>query len=87
MMIKTLGRETRIGAQKMLKMLRAISGSETRGFGVSSCGNVDEDQRQPASYNPGGYDIAERRMHEIETQKAMITMDLRHERWKAGGPV
>ena len=86
-MMRIIGRGTRIGAQKMFKMLRAISGSETGCYDSSSSAKSEGEQRLPASYNPEGYDIAEQRTYEFETQKAMITIDLRHERWKAGGPV
>jgi len=38
------------------------------------------------SFIPEAYILARRRMHEIETEKAMATFMSRHESWKAGGP-
>lgn len=41
---------------------------------------------QPKSINLQAYMSAHQRMHEIETQKAMVILVSRHECWKAGGP-
>jgi hypothetical protein len=39
------------------------------------------------SLNLQAYTLARQRMHEIETQKAMVVSILRYEKWKAGGPL
>ncbi len=48
---------------------------------------ADENLRKPNNLNVQAYIIAKRRMHEIDGQKAMILHELRHDFWKAGGPV
>jgi hypothetical protein len=42
---------------------------------------------QPEQINPQTYLAENTRMHEIETEKAMIMIAMRHESWKAGGPI
>lgn len=39
-----------------------------------------------ASFTPQAYILAKQRVHEIETQKAMMVLLSRHNSWKAGGP-
>jgi len=67
---------------KVFSLIRAIG---KRGLNAPS--DANEDLKQPNSFNLQAYIIAKQRMHEIEGQKAMIIHELRHEFWKAGGPV
>jgi len=39
------------------------------------------------SLNLQAYTLAKQRMHEIESQKAILISISRHEKWKAGGPL
>jgi len=82
---KMFGPGGRFGSpkQRVLKMFRLIRGSGS----VSSYTDSNEEQTQISTYNPQGHKIAHQRMHEIETIKAMMIAQSRHERWKAGGPV
>jgi hypothetical protein len=86
---KMFGQQSRFGSpiQRVLKMFRLIR-SSGRGdlnacFGVDASGDLG----QPYVFNVRAYLIAKQRMHEVETEKAMILKELRHENWKAGGPV
>jgi hypothetical protein len=57
--------------RNLLKKIRLFRGSGTGGPSVSSCGDEKEDVRQPIGYNPQAYAITDKRLHEIEAQKAM----------------
>jgi len=37
-------------------------------------------------HSPYAYQLSKKRMHEIETQKALIIKVSRHDTWKTGGP-
>ncbi len=67
---------------KVFSLIRAIGKSD-----LNASSDANEDPRQPNSFNMQAYITAKQRMHEIEGQKAMIMHELRHEFWKAGGPV
>lgn len=73
---------TKEGVFRVFSLIRAIG---KRDLNASS--DANEDLTQPKSLNPQTYIIAKQRMHEIETQKAMVIHELRHELWKAGGPL
>lgn len=47
---------------------------------------IDQDIKQPKTYNVQAYILGNHRMHEIERQKAMAISISRHTSWKAGGP-
>jgi len=46
----------------------------------------NQDMRQRKTFSVQAYILGNQRMHEIETQKAMLISASRHDRWKAGGP-
>ena len=81
---KMFGLGGKLGSTKE-RVFSLIRGIGMRDLNASS--DANEDLRQPKSFNPQVYMLAKRRMHEIEGQKAMIIHELRHEFWKAGGPV
>ena len=72
--------------QNVFKVFRLIRGIGKGDFSASYM-DADEKPQQPKTSNVQAYLIGKRRMHEIETQKAMIIVLSRHARWKAGGPV
>ena len=82
---KMFGPGGRFGSpkQRVLKMFRMIRGSES----VSSYTDANGEQGQLNTYNPLAHKTAQKRMHEVETIKAMMIAQSRHERWKAGGPL
>lgn len=86
---KMFGTRGRFGSLKKeaFKMFRLIRGVATRDFNSSSYTVANEDLKQPKTFNLQAHILQKRRMHEIEKMKAMIIMESRHERWKAGGPV
>ncbi len=86
---KTFGKKGRLSSAKdqMVRVFRLIRGSETAYVNVSSCTDANEDPRQPINFNSQAQIIAKKRMLEIQAQKAMLISELRHDRWKAGGPV
>jgi len=47
----------------------------------------NEDREQTKTFSPSGHILAKNRMHEMETQKAIVILQSRHDRWKAGGPL
>ena len=81
---KMFGLGGKLGSTKeqVFNLIRAIG---KRDLDASS--GADEELRQPNSFNPQTYITAKQRIHEIEGQKAMVIHELRHEFWKAGGPV
>lgn len=71
-------------AGNVRRLLRGVGKGD---FSASSYTDADEDPKQPKTFNLQAHISGKRRMHEIETQKALLTSLSRHERWKAGGPV
>jgi len=47
----------------------------------------NEDREQTKTFSSGAHVLAKNRMHEMETQKAILILQSRHDRWKAGGPL
>ncbi len=84
-MSKMFGTRERFGSAKegLTKLVRLFR----RGDFDASIPDAKRDQRQLNALNPQAFIMAKRRMHEIETQKAMIIHELRHDFWKAGGPI
>ncbi len=70
------------GVRAVLRQLRGVGKEDFR-----ATQNEDKDLEQPKIFDARVQILAKRRMHEIEAKKAMITSQMRHERWKAGGPV
>jgi len=83
---KTFGKRARLGAARneVLKIFRMIHSSGSEDSTV--CPSLAEDRATRKTFNVQAYLISKQRMHEIETEKAMVLSALRHERWKAGGP-
>ena len=79
MKLKSLGRFSEMA----LRLLRSVG----RGDFSASYADADEEPQQPKTFNVQAYLKGKRRMHEIETRKAMILLEMRHDRWKAGGPL
>jgi len=73
--------------QNVFKVFRLIRGIGKGDLSASSYMDADKEPQQPKTSNVQAYLTGKRRMHEIETQKAMIIVLSRHNRWKAGGPV
>lgn len=69
--------------QKVLKLTTILENSD---FAGSSSIYTSQGLRQSNTFNPQAYMVANQRMHEIETQKAMATIVSRHQSGKAGGP-
>ncbi len=73
--------------RKVLQLL-GIERAFVRSHGASGGEGIRTDPlKQPKTFNLQAHISAKRRMHEIEKMKAMIIMESRHDRWKAGGPV
>ena len=53
---------------------------------VNSLPNYSLARAQPKTFNLQAYTLAKQRMHEIETEKAMVISLMRHDKWKPGGP-
>ena len=87
MVMKMFGRGMKHGSPKdrVLKVFRLLRDSKTTTVPTSFESNKAAEQYM--GYNTQGYAVADQRMHEIEAQKAMIAHEMRHESWKAGGPV
>ena len=81
---KMFGLGGKLGSTKeqVFNLIRAIGKSD-----LNASSDANEDLRQPDSFNLQAHIIAKQRMHEIEGQKAKIIHELRHEFWKAGGPI
>lgn len=86
---KMFGQGSRFGSpkQRVLKMFRLIRSSSNGDLNASVCADADENLGQPSVFNVRAYLAAKQRMREIEMEKAMILNGLRHDSWKAGGPV
>jgi len=76
-----------LGAIGKLKLFRLIRGIRIGGMDASLPTESSEDREQMKIFRPDGHVLAENRMHEFETLKAMAVLQSRHDRWKAGGPV
>jgi len=87
MVLKMFGRGMKHGSPKdrVLKIFRLLHDPKMET--VASSVDSSEDAEQYMGYNTHGYAVADQRKHEIEAQKAMIAHEMRHESWKAGGPV
>lgn len=83
------GQGSRFGSpkQRVLKMFQLIRSLRNGGLNASTSADANDDPEQPNVLNVRAYLTVRQRMHEIETEKAMILKELRHENWKAGGPV
>jgi len=88
----------KLGLGKILNLKRAFSSSLVTSFksavkiikdvfGSTSNPRVPVRGVSDTSFNSEAYILAIRCMHEIECQKAMVILESRHERWKAGGPL
>jgi len=86
---KIFGQGIRFGLPKerVLEMLRLIRSAGNGSLNASKCADANEDLGQSHVFNVCAYLTVKRRMHEVETEKAIIIKELRHENWKAGGPV
>ena len=71
---------TKKGVFKVFSSIRAIG---TGNLDTSSDAKKEPIQQKSAE----AFIIANRRKHEVETQKAMLASLSRHDVWKAGGPV
>jgi hypothetical protein len=76
--VNPLGKDSSIG--RMLRLLGV-----NRGYEVPS--NSREEKSQPRSFNIKAYLSVDRRMQEIQAEKALLIWESRHDKWKAGGPV
>ena len=76
-----------LGEKEALYNLIVNSFKRTLGMSRDSADRSTEDQEQTKTLNLQAYIIANRRLHEVETEKAMIASLSRHDKWKAGGPV
>jgi hypothetical protein len=70
-----------------LKLFRLIRGIRMGDVDASLHTESGEDREQTKTFSSGGHVLAENRMHEVETLKAMVVLQSRHECWKAGGPL
>jgi hypothetical protein len=70
---KIFGQRIRFESPKrnLLKKIRLFRGSGTGDPSVFSSGDKNEDVEQPIGYNPHAYAVIDKRLHEIEAQKAM----------------
>jgi hypothetical protein len=74
-----------VSAKKVSKLFRFFVKSKND-LDASSHVCASLELKKPESYNLQARLVANSRMHEIESQKAMIISLSRHEKWKAGGP-
>ena len=73
-------RSTRKGFFRVFSSIRAI--------GLGDLYTSSDAKEEPIRLRSArAFVIENRRKHEVETQKAMLTSLSRHDRWKAGGPV
>ncbi len=70
-----------------LKIFRLIRSSVSGDSSPSSHMDASEDLGQSHTFNLQAHIASNQRLHEIETERAMMLHQLRHERWKAGGPL
>jgi len=86
---KMFGHRSRFGSAKenVLKMFKLIRSSEQSDSVGSPFESTPENPGQTNAFNPRVYREVNKRLQEIEFQKAVVISELRHDRWKAGGPV
>jgi len=78
---KMFGIKERFGAskQELMKVVRLIRGSRSAGVQYKQGLTLEP-------YYIQAYAMSQQRMHEIETEKAMVILVSRHQSCKAGGP-
>ena len=86
---KMFGQGSRFGSpkQRVLKMFRLIRSLSNGDLNAAVCADADDKLGRSNVFNVQAYLTAKQRMREIEMEKALILRELRHENWKAGGPV
>jgi len=86
MTLRMFGRGMKRGSprEQILRIFRIVNDPKIET--AASCTDSSGDPEQYMGYNTQGYAVYNRRMHEVETEKTRILSELRHERWKAGGP-
>jgi hypothetical protein len=75
---------------EMDSLYRLLVDSFRRALGTSHEASVDgagQDVGDVEPVSPQAYLLANRRLQEIETEKAMAIAESRHDKWKAGGPL
>jgi hypothetical protein len=70
-----------------LKLFRLIRGVRMGDMDASPRTDSNEDREQTKTFSSDAYLLAKKRMYEVEAQKAMVILESRHDRWKAGGPL
>ena len=70
-----------------LKLFRLIPGMRIGDVDASPNIESNEGLEQTKTFSSASHILAKNRMHEIEALKAMVVLQSRHERWKAGGPL
>jgi len=70
-----------------LKLFRLFRGVRMGDMDASVRTDSNEDREQAKTFSSDAYDLARKRMHEMEAHKAMAIFESRHDRWKAGGPL
>ena len=69
------------------KLFRLIRGIRMGDVDASLPMESSEDREQTKTFSSAAHVLAQNRMHEVETLKAMAVLQSRHDRWKAGGPL
>jgi hypothetical protein len=75
---------------EMDSLYKLVVNSFKRALGTSHEASVDrsgQDVGDVEPVSPRAYLLANRRLQEIETQKARVLAQSRHDKWKAGGSV
>jgi len=75
------------GPKGRLKLFRLLRSGRMGDTDASVLADSNEDREQTKTLSPDAYLLAKKRNHEIETLKAMVVFQSRHERWRAGGPL
>ena len=70
-----------------LKLFRLIRGVRMGDMDASLRTDSNEDREQTKTFSSDTYLLAKKRMHEMEAHKAMVILQSRHDKWKAGGPL
>ena len=84
---KVIDMKKLFGTIGRLKLFRLIRGVRMGDMDASLRTDSNEDREQTKTFSSDAYVLAKKRMHEIETQKAMVILESRHCTWKAGGPL
>jgi len=84
---KVIDMKKLFGTIGRLKLFRLIRGVRMGDMDASLRTDSNEDREQTKTSSSDAYVLAKKHMHEIETQKAMVILESRHDRWKAGGPL